>query len=386
MRLCLGSYRIGCCTTTCPSPRRKGQITFSEMSAPTTVLFLNNYDTAKVRAGWRSGAVPGHHLWGTANLSELLKIEDVANREADRPGWINLIERELSRHRFGGKIGDVDLEAQVWNRRKNGPLVYTGNLNVTQFLAISRRAGLFSPRMVGVCHHVSASPSRMRVNTLRGYDHLISFSTHVTSELIQCGISSNKVTTLGWGPDLHFPGFTNLPRLSDDAPVLSIGKVNRDIGTLIEALGRTPHRARVYARPSDLRGHAIPDSVTIVDPIAPYPDILNDLRSAAVVTIPLFGDRSNGITEMVEAIACARPIIATRSPFFDVDIEQIGCGWWVAKGDVDGWCERLELAMSDRSRLAEMGARGRQWAEQNWNADLFGSGVNAVLEGLRHGS
>ncbi len=108
--------------------------------------------------------------------------------------------------------------------------------------------------------------------------------------------------------------------------------------------------------------------------------VMADLRSAAVVAIPLAStDRLSGLTEVVDALACARPMILTRAPYFDFDIERIGCGWWVEPGDVRGWSERLTAAMADRDRLEEMGRAGRAWASEHLNERLFTEGVRRVL-------
>ena len=107
---------------------------------------------------------------------------------------------------------------------------------------------------------------------------------------------------------------------------------------------------------------------------------MHDLRSAAVVAIPLVDPYPlQGLTELADAIACARPVIVTRAPYFDLDVEAIGCGWWVDEGDVEGWTATIEQALADRARLREMGQAGRRWAERNWNARIFADGVERVL-------
>ena len=72
--------------------------------------------------------------------------------------------------------------------------------------------------------------------------------------------------------------------------------------------------------------------------------------------------------------------VMTRSPFAqDIDIEAIGCGLWVAPGDVAGWRQALTTLMSDPDRRAEMGAAGRRFAERGWNAEAFGAGVVEIM-------
>jgi glycosyltransferase involved in cell wall biosynthesis len=114
-----------------------------------------------------------------------------------------------------------------------------------------------------------------------------------------------------------------------------------------------------------------------------YAHTLSDLRSAAVVAVPLLDPYPlQGLTEIADAVACGKAVIVTRAPYFDFDIEAIGCGWWVERQDVDSWVNAIREAVSDRDRLAEMGERGRAWARAHWNADLFTQGVRRTLSSV----
>ena len=195
---------------------------------------------------------------------------------------------------------------------------------------------------------------------------------------------------LGWGPDLDFAGFGPRVTADTDAPVVATGKTGRDMYTLLGALRATGLPARIYGDRDELaRVDPIPENVTIrpasssdTSLSAPltYDHTVADLRSAAVVAIPLLNPHPLfGLTEIIDALACGRPMIVTRAPYFDFDIEQIGCGWWVNPGDVDDWSKKLTAAMADRDRLEQMGRAGRAWAERHLNAQLFAEGLSRVL-------
>jgi glycosyltransferase involved in cell wall biosynthesis len=358
------------------------------------LLFVNNYDMKRAREAWKAGRLPAHHLWGTAMLSDPFVVQDLSRRGQDGMNRaLSYLDGRLER-----KLGDVDLQAQVLRRHAGAAAVYAGNLDVTRLLALGKRAGLFRAPLVGVCHRVPNSHKRKEIilSAFRGYDRVISLSTYTTSCLLDMGLEQDRVTTLGWGPDLSFSGYCDVGASPPDAPVLSLGRTQRDIPTLIEALARTGCRGRIYADRSTFSHVTVPDTVevrpftrsgvTTSDPSYNY--VVDDLRHAALVAIPLLStghiNGHTGLTELGEAMACGRPVIATKTSYFDVDIERIGCGWWVKKGDVDGWCERLKCAFSDRELLAEMGTRGRLWAEQHWNGSRFDAGVRQVLLDVCH--
>ena len=92
----------------------------------------------------------------------------------------------------------------------------------------------------------------------------------------------------------------------------------------------------------------------------------------------------NGLTELNDALALSKPVVMTRSPTaLDVDIEAIGCGFWVDVGDVDGWRGALSLLMSDAALRTRMGAAGRRFAEQGWNQQSYGSRVVEIIDRAR---
>jgi phosphoribosylcarboxyaminoimidazole (NCAIR) mutase len=66
-----------------------------------------------------------------------------------------------------------------------------------------------------------------------------------------------------------------------------------------------------------------------------YPEMMAAYLTARVIAIPL--EKSDvslaGLTSLVDAMAIGRPVIMTRNPFIDLDIEAQGIGRWVEPGD-----------------------------------------------------
>jgi glycosyltransferase involved in cell wall biosynthesis len=365
------------------------------MSLPdaVTVLFANNYDMRKARAGWLTGTYPAHHLFGTTDLGPPFEVVDLPHHEFGLCARLTRLGREKrrSRDRFGrsGRLGDVGQQLAVLRSRRRPAIVYGAAAQELRALAALRGARLLHIPVVGVFHGVPYFGPRMSIG-LRGFDRAIAMSQHTRDALLAAGLPARRIEVLGWGPDLDFPGFQAPVPIASDSPLVASGKTRRDMTTLLRALAGLEVPARVYCRSSQLDGSvAIPGHVQLVEPEPPrrstpgplsYEHTLVDLRSAAVVAIPLKETHPLfGLTEVVDALACARPLILTRAPYFDFDIERIGCGWWVERGDVDGWVERLREAFSDRERLQRMGRAGHEWARERFNARLFADGVRRVL-------
>jgi glycosyltransferase involved in cell wall biosynthesis len=345
------------------------------------VLFANNYDMARARAGWRAGTYPAHHLYGTAQLGEQLDVVDLPFSSEDRLARATQLTRR--------KLGDLGQQLAALSANSPGAVVYGAAAQELRALVALRAARLFRAPIVGVFHSAPVSRAA-RAFAPRGFDRAIALCEYTRHSLLDAGMPPERVTVLGWGADLDFPGFAPRGPAASDAPVVATGKTERDMHTLLQALRSTGLPARVYGdRDALSRICAIPASVTVRpvssndDSCAPmkyHEAVTADLRSAAVVAIPLAStDRLSGLTEVVDALACGRPMILTRAPYFDFDIERIGCGWWVEPGDVRGWSECLTAALGDRERLDRMGRAGREWAERNLNAELFSAGLRRVL-------
>jgi glycosyltransferase involved in cell wall biosynthesis len=345
------------------------------------VLFANNYDMARARAGWRAGTYPGHHLYGTVGLGEELEVVDLPLATEGPLALATYLTR--------GKFGNLGQQLAAVRQARRGSLVYGAAAHNLRALAALRAARLFSTPIVGVFHSAPSS-GFSRGPALRGFDRAIALSRHAERGLVAGGMPAERITVLGWGADLDFPGFAPRVAAAADAPVVATGKTGRDLHTLIEALRETGLRARIYGDRDALSLTApIPEAVSVLPvaandtssaPLRYDEGVLADLRSAALVAIPLTNMQLlQGLTEVVDALACARPMILTRAPYFDFDIEAIGCGWWVEPGDVRGWSERLTAATADRERLAQMGRAGRAWAEEHLNAELFTAGLRRVL-------
>ena len=344
------------------------------------VLFTNNYDMARARAGWRAGVYPGHHLYGTAELGPEFEVVDVQLRPA---GLVGILTEWA-----GDRIGNLGLQVNVVLRLRRNTVVYGAQARDLAALALLRRAGILRVPLVAIYYGKSA-PGRLGRMALRGFDHLVAMSTDTRDSLVDMGVPAERVDVLGWGPDLDFPGFSAAPRAANDAPVVATGKTGRDMGLLVEALRRVGAPARVYGKAEEFASETLPENVTIVPSMPPsstqygqysYEYTLSDLHQASVVAIPLRERHPlHGLTEIADALACAKPVIVTRASYFDVDVEAIGCGWWVEPGDVDGWTRALREALSDRERLARMGEAGREWARARWNARKFADDLRLTL-------
>ncbi|HVF04193.1 MAG TPA: hypothetical protein VNA20_05080 [Frankiaceae bacterium] len=339
------------------------------------VVFANNYSMRTAFRDVEDGVYPRQHLYGADALQRAGWDVDVAPVGT---GALLTLSRRLKY-----AVGDVGQQAYVARRRAPA---YSGEPNSLAGLAMARRAGLRRRPLVTVLHSAPRRTARTAMQ-LRGYDRVICLSSYVRDVVNErFGI---EATWAPWGPALDFAGYLPEP----GGAVVSSGKTNRDQATLLAALAGIS--GVVYARSP--RGLTVPDGVELVtdethaDALEPgrdhfsYAYVLRHLVAASVVAIPLTDpSRISGLSELNDALALGKPVVVTRTPhLMDVDVEAVGCGYWVDAGDVEGWRTALRRLAGDAALRARMGAAARAFAEERWNADLFGQAVVEALASVR---
>ncbi len=348
------------------------------------ICALNNYPLRKMWDLAQRGLIPRQHLWGVDALVAAGHAVDIAPFHEPDAG--NTLDRLSARSRR--LAGHLDQEAYALRRMARTDILYCADQDGLAGLALAR--GLLPPtRLVSVVHHPIQNGARRAASARQ--DLLVCLSEALASE-VRRDLSCRRVhiAHLSWGPDLTSP----LYQVGGEAlGVVSAGKSNRDLSTLVRALRMTGAPAVVY----DLAGQVPeppnpvvrlvgPGDVDGVDPDAPgqylVGRVLGDIAAAAIVAVPVKDPgRLTGLTEVADALALGKPVIASRSPYFPIDIEEIGCGIWVDIEDPDGWARAISRLLSDDRARIEMGVAGRRFAEREWNYRLFCEGLRGLMEG-----
>ncbi len=104
----------------------------------------------------------------------------------------------------------------------------------------------------------------------------------------------------------------------------------------------------------------------------------DDYRKASVLVLPSVNKSEAFGLVLLEAMACATPVIASNLPGVRSVFRNKDHGFLVHPGDVDHLAEKLSEVLGDPEQARAMGERARQWVEENysWN------GVAAQLEAL----
>lgn len=362
------------------------------------VLVLNNYALDAVWEEVRRGDKPAHHLFGVDRFAAAGYEVRFVPRETRRvlAGLNYLLAR--------GGVPLGDLEHQVAALRLHeGDLLYCASGDRSGLLNLLRGLGWLRIPVVTVVHH-PPNPGRLARwrapvvrRLLRGADALPTLSRAVADAVNACARlpagAPPKARALPWGPDGRFYGMP-----SADNPgvgVLAAGRTGRDFVTFGRGAARAggapatilclaadvqPAFAEFTAGAVEVRTPPAGDAFT-------YPQMMAALRGARALAVPLFDDPSNlaGLTSVVDALALGKPLVVTRHPLLDLDVEALGIGRSIAPGDIDGWAEAIAWFHAHPEESLRMGRAARRLVDEGFNADAFARGILDLFARLAAG-
>jgi glycosyltransferase involved in cell wall biosynthesis len=335
------------------------------------LLYVNSYGGGAIVEKIKRGTLPPHHLWGCFEL--VRRGYEVALAEPLRHFY-------LYRNPFPH---DLRLLRVVRSWLGRDGIVYCGH-NVLYWLPFLRALGALR------CHIVSLLFAREPLAFGRGHRGVIAL-TPAAAEQARKLAPNAKVAHLGWGADLSvYPDFPYRPEA-----FLSCGIACRDFATLSIAAGRTKCRINVVV-PGPVPGVTWPPNVLAIDSgkgwsfekkRLSYQELLNDYyaRSAASVIAVRHDPKEYiacGFTELLEAMAMARPVIMTKTGALptEIDIEHKGFGIFVPPTDPDVLADAINY-LAENSHIAEaMGRKGRALAESYYNIERYATGLNGFFE------
>lgn len=326
----------------------------------------------------------------TASLTRVMRAENVDVRVVfvgnEKPLAERLIEAGVPFIALGFDRGRVAL----WRPRAFASTVGRAGpdgvvLPASDFLAPALRLGGYRGRIVAVEHGsvLQTDPAHRRPALVERVDALagnLFVDVHVAvSDFVRDRMRSSPVVTIPNGVDLELYRPTTAPGTNEG---LVIGCVSRLIpGKGVEdvlASAKLPlargARLRIAGDGPDRREHeqraeqfGIGDSVSFEGWLGGAGDITRFWNECDVaIAAPNEWVESFGLGA-VEAMACGRPVIATRVGGLSDAVVDGRTGFLVEPRDTDALADRLLAYVDDRQLLAAHGAAAREWVAERFD-------------------
>jgi len=351
------------------------------------VLVLNNYPLETVWDEVRRGLKPDHHLFGLNYFAQWgYGVEVVPFR---RSGMLHALSRILAGARFPVPLGDLDQQWSVITMLNKADLIYCPCQTGAWFLGYLRALRLVKTPMVLLAHHPFSvgriAPLRQPFlkMSFRGTSRFPSLGAKVAAEINRISGDPAKSVALPWGPHRDFYP----PAEKPGAGVVAAGRTGRDFLTFARAATLAGVQARIIC----LRSAATPELLNFSPGVSveSFPDeapmdyvrLMPRLRSARAHAIPLSDTTSlAGLTSLMDALGLGKPVIMTRHPLIDLDIEALGIGRRVEAGDVEGWAAALRWFEEHPEEAAAMGDRARKLVEDGLDSMHFARRVAGIFD------
>ncbi len=348
------------------------------------IYFYHTLPTHESYEEWKQKKFPGHFLYGMPLLdthgiqSVLHRFKPIASR------WKLML--------YTAK--------EILFSREKFDAIYGTSFRGLEIIIFLRALGLYRKPII-VWHHTSLVNCRNSLRELgarlfyRGIDHMFFFSRKLIADSILTGKApASKMQLVHWGPDVDFYDhlLQAMPPFQPEG-FISTGKENRDVETLLNAFAATDEHLELYIAPKnlDVDYQQIISSLTLPDTIeVHYTSGLIPLHLAqkvatkkCIVICCLDFHYTVGLTTLVEAFALGIPVICSRNPNFEMDIDKEGAGITVEYGDVEGWKAAIRRIADNPAEVEQMKKNARRLADEHYNLKILSreiaEGINAVL-------
>lgn len=350
------------------------------------IYFYHTRKTAESCEEWKSFRFPGHLLYGLP-LLEKYGIRAVMHR-------FRYIENRFKLMCYVTK--------EVLSCREDYDVLYGTSFRGLEAIIFLRALGLYR-KPVMVWHHSALRKSKNRWKEAvscffyRGIDEMFLFSRKLIEDSKRLGkVPDGKLHLIHWGPDLAF--YDHLAQemkldLQERKGFISTGKENRDMDTLIRAFAGGKEELDIYIAKScggvdyaGIIGKYPPDPrirVHYTEGVIPYALAKEVARKRCIVIPCLEYPYTVGLTTLVEALALGIPVICSRNPNFEMDIDRERIGITVPYGDVDAWKTAVAYLSAHPEIADEMGRNARKLAEEQFNLELFSKEIAEILLSAR---
>lgn len=340
------------------------------------ILVSEDYGLGEAYQLWERREHPAHLLWG---ITELPKH----NIECEILPFSKYSLLKRFSHRL---LGDMDQQIRLIMMKRKDTIIYATSQNILNILASIRSIGLFHTPIVSIVRQPpSNSKTKLAYFLLsQGTSRLVCMSRSIQDFFTnRLNMPEEKAPLIDWGVDLDFFPLRNCrPEF-----IISAGKMGRDYDTLCSALTGIKVPTKIFcsakSAPSPAR---VSDHIEVIHKhystnVISYKDLLDWYYRAYLVAVPLVASNNQiGLTSLLDAMAVAKPVVITKNPCLDIDVETEGCGLWVDPGDVQGWRHSIQYLLDNPRIAMEMGMRGRRLCEEKYNLSRFSSQLMDIFE------
>ncbi len=271
---------------------------------------------------------------------------------------------------------DAALAMAGYLRRRDYDIIYSNGENISIPLAMLLKRHRVRPRHVLIGHHLSTGKKKPFFRALHSeMDAIFVYaSTQQTYGMQELGIPKAKLPLIPFHADHRF--YRRLSASPDAPPrmISSAGLEWRDYPTMVEAVSGLDVEVRLAAaspwskHQNETENRTLPLNVSARR--YPYNELRQLYADSRFVVVPLYeNDFQAGITTILEAMACGKAVITSKTVGQIDTIVDGENGYYVPPGDPEALRAAIMHLLHNPEEAARLGANARTYLEENATLD-----------------
>ena len=355
------------------------------------IAVLNNYDLCKVETEVSCNEVPNHLLFGT---NYLRKYGHSVTNFSVSPNLKN-DESFLKRSLYSFvHLENLHIQKAVFRRKDDFDFIYCLSGGVSEWLYLQNSRNNFHKPILTLYHHPlpdgKFDPIRniFRKKIYSNQKKLLSLSASTASSFNDL-INRQIIEPIQWGVDHDF--YSRMAHSSEtqnsSGIVLTCGRTSRDLTTFSKAIKAANVKSHIICPEKEVTRLVETEGLISVDATMysttqkdnTYKKMANLIQNVRVIAIPLEKQSTlAGLTSLMDCLGFGKPVIMTKNPCIDIDIEAEGIGKWVDPYDVDGWARAIKWHFDNIEQSNCMGLKAKALGKR-LSAESFGKKINSLI-------
>ena len=220
----------------------------------------------------------------------------------------------------------------------------------------------------------------------KAMDRVLFFSPKSLNDCVESGLmSKGQCEVIHWGMDLAW--LREHSKVSYGEEFVSTGKENRDFRTLLKGFKGRCEKLIVFTKKENqgadyhyLEHSNVTSNIKILYPTEKnsFLQALKLSSSCKAYVIPLIKERIDycvGHTSIVEAIALHKMVLSTYNPYYPINIEQEGIGYFVDANSPESWKAALDKGIVYTDRVEDKFEK----LSQTYNIEKYAQEIYNVI-------
>jgi glycosyltransferase involved in cell wall biosynthesis len=291
-------------------------------------------------------------------------------------------------------LENVHIQKAVFRRINEFDLIYCLCGGVSEWLYLQNSRNNFHKPILTLYHHPlpdgKFDPIRniFRKKIYSNQKKLLSLSASTANSFNDL-INRQITESIQWGVDHKFYSKITPSNESHDSSgiVLTCGRTSRDLTTFSKAIKAANVKSHVICPEKEVTRLVDTEGLISVDVTSysttqkdnTYQKMADVIQKIRVIAIPLEKQSTlAGLTSLMDCLGFGKPVIMTKNPCIDLDIENLGIGTWVDPYDVDGWTRAIKWHFDNIEQSNCMGLKAKALGKR-LSAESFGKKINSLI-------